>query len=669
MRRIIVVVLALVGIASPALSQIPQPRSSTTVAEAPEKLLSPTTQLYIRWDGITAHNEAYKKSFWGGLMAGPTGSSLKTLIADWPNYLGSSMLAEPLLEGKPPEELKKALEDLKSAGKLIDLISEKGLVLGVEVRKPQLTFKGIGQVADSLIKGEQPGLDIAKPDVEAFVIVPDVGEKAEVLFAALRLVANMDVKSGPVSISGRKGEPFTISGRTGFRIKTEESVSSEFLACWVEGRHFVFYSGSSRLESAVATIAANAAKGGITNHALFHKCKENPGYESVCRGFVDTGKLISLARNLVGPFVPGLGKRLDDLGISNLKSITFNSGFDGKVSRGTYDFNLAGELKGLARIIKREPLGLKDLPSLPPDVSRFSALRIDPTAAYETATAALEMLSMSETANSEDGKNLEEKIAHRREYLMKEADKQLGVNLKDDLLPHLGDKLMIYNSPSEGISVMGTVVCLSLKDPAKVKTSLDRIQKKLETFVGAPVKIRKKMLCGVEIRELYSQAFLILTPTYSIVGDWLVFSLQPQPVQGFILRSKGEIPAWKPDAATAAQLAKLPADACSLQFCDPRATVTNLACVGPAALGALSTSLSVSRSDEASTYEPIDIGLLPNAHELNKHLFPNLTVMRNDGKTIRIEVNESFSLPLEFIGIEAATVGGYLGLLGGFLQR
>src|SRR6516162_3766548 len=93
---------------------------------APEKLLSPTSQLYARWDGVTAHAETYKKSFWGPLMAGPSGDSLRALLAKVPKLLGSSLLAEPLLDGKPPAELKANLADLKNASKLIDLIADKG---------------------------------------------------------------------------------------------------------------------------------------------------------------------------------------------------------------------------------------------------------------------------------------------------------------------------------------------------------------------------------------------------------------------------------------------------------------------------------------------------------------------------------------------------------------
>ena len=109
LSSLIAIALSLLGIASSTFAQTPTTRVSTPsspTADAPEKLLSPTTQLFVRWDGITAHNEAYKKSFWGGLMAGPTGGSIRTLLAEWPKLLGSSQLADPLVEGKPLEELK-----------------------------------------------------------------------------------------------------------------------------------------------------------------------------------------------------------------------------------------------------------------------------------------------------------------------------------------------------------------------------------------------------------------------------------------------------------------------------------------------------------------------------------------------------------------------------------
>ena len=176
------------------------------------------------------------------------------------------------------------------------------------------------------------------------------------------------------------------------------------------------------------------------------------------------------------------------------------------------------------------------------------------------------------------------------------------------------------------------------------------------------MKLRRKLLHGVEIREVYSRGFGFITPTYAVVGDWLVIAGHPQPVQGFVLRHKGELEKWKPDAETAARLSKMPSDSIGIQFCRPASVVHNLCCIGPVFISTF-TRFNQNNSTE---FDPIDIGLIPNGHELGRHLFPNLTYTRDDGKTVRIEVNDSFSLPLEFIGFEPAAFGILTGLFAGF---
>jgi hypothetical protein len=495
------------------------------------------------------------------------------------------------------------------------------------------------------------------PDVQLIVMVPDVGDSAEVIFAAIRLV----VKKYEIKI-----EPFAAAGRNGFRftgMKEEPSLPIK-AAWWMEGKHFVFYAGTMKPEAVVAEMTANVAKGGVTGHPLYQRCGKNPGFESIARGFVDAARVVSVAKTVAGPFIPGLTQRLDDLGIGNLKAVLFNSGFDGKESRAVYEIDLPGERKGLAKVLKNQPLALKDLPPMPTDVSRFSALRVDPAAAYDAGIMAIDAITMAEPAASdEDAKSVAEKIRLRREAVAKGFDKLVGVNIQDDIVPYLGDKVVVFQSPTEGLSAFGTVVCVSLKDPAKIMAAADRIQLSLDTLFGAPIKVRKKTIRGYEVRELYSRGFGILTPTYAIVGDWLVVSLHPQGVQGLILRTKGELPSWKPDSATASRLAKLSTGACGIQYCDPKSTAQNLCCIGPLFLSTL--DLRNRFRETEVDYNPIDVGLVPNAHDISQHLFPNLTVTKDDGKTIRIEVNESLSFPLEVVGLEPLALLGVFALLGG----
>ncbi len=625
---------------------------------APEKLLPPTTQLYVRWDGVTAHNDAYKKSVWGPVMAGPTGDSIRALLAKGPKLLGSSVLADPLLDGKSPAELKTNLADLKAAEKLVDLIADKGVIVAGEVREASPTIKGVGSAITGLFSGKLPGADAVMPDAQLLVIVPDIGDKADVLYGSIRLA----MRKGDNQV-----EAFAANGRKGYRFVVPKEGAPPYpvhSAWWVEGKHFVFYVGTWKPEVVMSEMAANVAKGGVTGHPLYQRCLKTGTFETVTRGFVDAGKVITLAKSLAGPFVPGLKERLDSTGIGGLTAVVFASGLDGKESRALYEFDLPGERKGIAKTFKNTPLGVNDLPPMPPDVSRFSALRLDPSATYDAGLSLVEFLTMQqEFGVEEDAKKRSqaEVVKVRKEYLDREAVKFLGISVKDDLLPHLGDKLVLFQSPTEGLSVFGQVICVSLKNPAKVKAATDRIQSALEAIANSPIKVRKKMLKGVEIREFHARGFGVITPSYAIVGDWLVVAAHPQAVQGFILRTKSDLEKWKPDTDTAKRLAKMPQDGCGLQFCNPKSTASNLCCVGPLFLGTFGLRNQFSENPETD-FDPIDVGLVPNAHELSRHLFPNLTITRDNGKTISIEVNESFSLPLEVIGLEPVVV--FLGFLG-----
>lgn len=639
MNRPFAAALVALALAAPARAADSDP--------VPEKLLPATTQLYVRWDGVTAHNDAYKKSVWGPVMAGPTGDSVRTLVAKGPQLLGAAVLADPLLAGQAPSELKANLADLKAAEKFVDLIADKGIIVAGEVREPAPTIKGIGSAVTGLLGGKMPAVGAVMPDAQLLVIVPGAADKANVLNGTIRLL----MRKGENKI-----EAFTAKGRSGFQLVVPKEGAPPFpvfAAWWAEGAHFVFYFGTRKPEAVMDEFAANAVKGGLAASPLYQRAAKLGDFESVARGFVDAGRVVGLAKSLAGPFVPGLSERLDAVGLGALKAVVFSSGFDGKESRALYELDVPGERKGFAKALKNTPIGLSDLPPMPPDVSRFSALRIDPAAAYDAGLSLVDMLMMGQDFGVEDGakKKPGELIKARKEYLAREADKFLNVNVADDVLPHLGDKLVLFQSPTEGLSVFGQVICISCKDPAKIKTATDNIQRALEGIANSPIKVRKKVLKGVEIREFHARGFGVVTPTYALVGEWLVVGGHPQAVQGVVLRTKGELEKWAPDAETAKRLAKMPQGGCGLQFCNPKSTAQNLCCIGPMFFSVFDQRNRFNENSETD-FNPSDVGLIPNAHELSRHLFPNLTVTRDDGKTIRIEVNESFSLPAEVIGLE-----------------
>jgi hypothetical protein len=137
-------------------------------------------------------------------------------------------------------------------------------------------------------------------------------------------------------------------------------------------------------------------------------------------------------------------------------------------------------------------------------------------------------------------------------------------------------------------------------------------------------------------------------PTYALVGDWLVVSFYPQPVHGFILRSKGELPAWKADEAVERSLGKMPKEFTSISVSDPRPSVKQVFALAPLVGSAIRSFSPESKFDPS---------LIPNGHEACKHLFPNVSVTADDGKTTRIHTRASLSLPFDLAGLDAYILG------------
>jgi hypothetical protein len=120
------------------------------------------------------------------------------------------------------------------------------------------------------------------------------------------------------------------------------------------------------------------------------------------------------------------------------------------------------------------------------------------------------------------------------------------------------------------------------------------------------------------------------------------------------------VPSWKPDAATAATLAKLPKQFTSISVSDPRPALRIILSFAPLAARIVQQVLQQSGVKDF----PIDVGALPNAHEATRHLFPNVAVTTDDGKSLRQETRASLDLPLDILGLDSYTVLILLGVFG-----
>ncbi len=217
-----------------------------------------------------------------------------------------------------------------------------------------------------------------------------------------------------------------------------------------------------------------------------------------------------------------------------------------------------------------------------------------------------------------------------------------------------------YNSPSEGPLTLGQTVMVRVKDAKKLQDALDQAVKGLGKFSGADVTLKKKTYHGVEMREVHvAQQGFIFVPSYVVYKDWLVIAPFPQQVQGYILRAKGELRAWKPGERVQKSLAELPKEFISISYDDPRPTIKEVLSIAPLIGGTVNSFTPDSK---------FEVGSLPNAQEATEHLFPNVAVTTDDGKTLRLETRASLALPVDVTGLDLYAVFAYFSVFRFVMQ-
>jgi len=448
------------------------------------------------------------------------------------------------------------------------------------------------------------------------VILPDAAADPEPLLGTIHLItvlSKLDVKE--TKIAGRAVSHL------------EEGPVR--IAWWIEGKHIVLTVGTDKPEEVVKRLDSKDAPR-LTATALFKRVRGFDKFETAARAFVDTAALVKFA----GSRGKDVTKLLADLGLDGLKSVVFYSGFDGDAARSLAEIEAPGPRKGLLALGGNKPFRLSDVPALPEDVTGWSMANFNFTTLHDTTvTAAGDVM---ELVSPENRPNVKE--------VLKKADDLLGISIRDDLLAALGDRVVTYNSPAEGPLSLGQTFLIQVKDAKKLQAALDQAIKSLAAKTEADVTVVKKTYHGVDVREVhFQQQGFIFLPSYAIYKDWLVFGYYPQQVHGFILRADGKLPVWKPSTRVAGSLDRLPGEFGAVMYADPRPTLKQLLSIAPLIAGTIN---SFQKDFQ------LDVGSLPNAHEAASHLFPNVTVVTDDGTTIRVETRASLSLPFDANGLD-----------------
>jgi hypothetical protein len=559
--------------------------------DAPEKLLPAGTQIYLRWDGVEAHRTAYVRTSLGQMMQGDAGVFLTGLFEQLQKSAGSLLTVESLLRGENPQKLQKMQADARAAATLLPLIGKNGFLFAAEFRQ------------------------LEPPQGQVTLIFPGMGGKPDPLFGALRLaagIAKAEVKTAQVNnrtVSSLDLPPVT-------------------LAWWAEGDHAVVAAGTDKPDVMVKNSTGD--RPALTDKPLFKRLAGFRQFETSARAFVDVGAFVKLGRQRNKE----IAQLLDDLGLDNLRSLVFYSGFEGRAARGLVEWDLPGPRKGLLRMLEGRAFQLGDVPPLPPDVVSWTMTNFDSALLYDTALRAAEhivrLVSPDELAQVKE--------------VPRQVNEFLGVDLRQELLGSLGDQFAYYTSPGDGPFTLGQTVLFKVKDADKLQTALEKIIKNLASAAGKEVQIKKRTYRGAVLREVYvKQQGFIFVPSYTIHKDWLVLAFYPQPIQAFLQRSQGDMPVWKPSPVVQESLKQLPDKFISISYADPVPSLKQLLSIAPLIGGSI------------ASFSPdlnFEVGKLPNTQEVTRHLFPNVSVTSDDGKTLRQEARESLALPFDLAGLD-----------------
>jgi hypothetical protein len=560
--------------------------------DVPERLLPATTQIYIRWDGVEAHRAAYAKTGLGQMMKGDTGTFITGLFDKLQTSAGALLTVETLRRGEDPKTLKKMQADAKAAATLFPLLGKTGFILAGELRQ------------------------LEPPQGQLYLIIPEMGDKPDPLFGALRLA---------IGLAKGQIKEQKIAGRTVASL----ALPPVNLAWWVEGRHAVVTIGTDTPEVVVKSVTAGD-RAPLTGSPLFQRVTSFKKFETHARSFVDVAAFVKMGakRN------KEVAKLLDDLGLTGLQALVMYSGFEGRAERGLVEWDMAGPRKGLLALATGKPFTLADVPPLPPDVVSWTMTNFDTGAFYDTAYMAAEQIV---------GMLSPDDLPKVKEFT-KQANTLLGVDLRKDLLGSLGDRFAYYTSPGDGPFTLGQTVLFKVKDADKLLGTLEQIIKNLGTAAGKQVRIKKNDYHGVAIHQVYvQQEGFIFVPSYAIHKDWLIVAFYPQAVQAFVQRSKGELAVWKPSPVVQESLSQLPSEFISISYSDPRPSLRQMMSIAPLIAGTIS-SLNPQLNFE--------VGSLPSTQEVTKHLFPNVSVTSDDGKTLRQDSRDSLALPLDITGLD-----------------
>lgn len=612
-RHCLWLVLAAFSVSSAASAAEPSSAESRPAESRPaERLLAENPAVYLRFDGLESHRQAYDRTAFAEAMRGDLGGFVDYMVEfTLEKYRGATQL-ESVMEGAPPDELVRLQTVAKALPAAWAVIQHSGFVVGIEIE---------GSPAS----------------VRTKIVFPH----GKPLF----LVARLWLGDNDDSFRQREIDGLTVLVSEEASSKPGEAPKN--LAFWVEGDDLAIVSGSEPVETLFRR-CHSLGEANLTRSPLFQRVAAFHEYEVHLRGFVDMAQIAAVAK--ASSDDEDFVKLFDRLGLSHVRHVAWHTGFAGRYHRHTIEASAPGERQGALKSLTDRAenpgalvadLALNGLPPLPADVQWVRAIDVPPAGLY----AGVREIVGSLAAYAGDG--IEDETRQFEEDASSLAQ-SLQIDLQRDLLDALGSTVVVYAAPSEGPLSLGAGLAIRVKDAVKLRHALDALGDGVSNHSGGQIQLRRVDYRGATLQMLSqangSDVTPLFTPTFAIHHDWLVLGLTPQTVQGHVLRGQGEIPAWQPSPLLAEAIAHAKSRSpqsriVSIGQRDPRPMLEFLFATAPVALGYFFES-ELSSAD-------FDVSKIPHSQTVVKSLEPGVSIVTDDGETIRLDGFESAPFPFD----------------------
>jgi prepilin-type processing-associated H-X9-DG protein len=476
-------------------------------------------------------------------------------------------------------------------------------------------------------QGVALGVTGKAPDGPHVVLVVRGGSRAEVRGLLDGLAAS---KAAP------KGDKTTL--RKGARTITQYGDDKGGVAVWDEKGDAVFC--DPELVDAVLDALDGKRPSAETDATRTALAKAGGGFEPVGLAFLDMA--------ILPPLPPDAAR----MGLGGLKRVEARFGFQDDALMSVVRLVAPAPRNGILAMLDQPTFDLSTLPALPAGLTGFTVVSADVGKTYDRVVG---LVKASDPAAG----------AGKVEEAERSWKAAVKIDVRRDLLPHLGPKFALYAptaapgaAAAPGMGLLDLTVAAEIDDQKAVASALGSMMEALTDRLKADANAGRAV---PEIRKLDGPrlAWTVslppgnvppgIEPTVIVGKNRLVIAYRRASAEAAADLSERAGDRWAPRGSFALMARQLPARMVLLNVNDPRETFPTLVASLPMMLQGINTAMAqaAQRANPGRLPPPrlpirIDPALVPQPAELARFLAPGSLSIVSEPEGVRLVTRESF---------------------------